>query len=186
VRSRSHSRAVAKRSSPGTPALFHRGQRTQPKTISTAARPWRAFQDSTYPASTARSCRSLTLFSRCTSISLAPCFTARHDEALRNSSRSSRNSAGSTRNRTAAAVHGSARDDARRIAFMREGNHARFGQSKGPRRGALWPVRNVSDCPAPPSRPASSGGCRASLKDGALMEPRGCNRPQPPANPHGP
>src|SRR6266576_872316 len=43
-----------------------------------------------------------------------------HAKARRSSSRSSRNSAGSTRKRTAATVPGSARDALMRIAFTRE------------------------------------------------------------------
>jgi hypothetical protein len=100
-------------------ARLHQARQTE--TISTNARLWRACQASKHPLRTARSWRSLTLFSRCTSISPGPCFTPRHDDARRNSSRSSRKSAGSTRKRTAAVIFRSALGGRNRIAFTREG-----------------------------------------------------------------
>ena len=78
--------------------ILSQGRYPSPETISTDARLWRACHAYTHPVRTAQSCRSLTLFSTCTSISLARCLTPRQDEARRNSSDSSRRSTGSTRN----------------------------------------------------------------------------------------
>src|SRR6266487_2846768 len=118
-----HARARDETDEESTPrfavsARLHQARQTE--TISTEARLWRACQASKHPLRTARSWRSLTLFSRCTSISLGPRFAPRHDEARRNSSRSSRKSAGSTRKRTAAVVFRSALGGRSRIAVTRE------------------------------------------------------------------
>jgi hypothetical protein len=98
-----------------------RSRVSQPCRISTSTPACRAFQASMYPASTARSCRSLTLLRRCASIPSVPCLTARHDDPRRSASRSSLSWGGFTRSRIAAVLVGSAPRMRPRITFTSEG-----------------------------------------------------------------